>query len=225
MKYILTLSLFLVNFPSFGQLTFTLTSDTICHPPGVDVSGACTIEIENSTDSSIQLSIVRLTNDVAPHWLNAICTSVFCYPASVDSVSLEIASGTTEEIKLFFQFFAYNADTAHALFLFRNEQDTLNRLSQNFYGVDSTQPLSILPLKQKKSIIIAPNPFRSSTIIQFPEHLDNERLQIITSKGIIVKSVLVTGSSYEMHSDGLPKGWYFLRLESGKHPAQRLLIQ
>ena len=224
MKYILTLGLFMTYYSGFGQLNFALTSDTIAYPIAVGISGVCTVDIENTTASSIQLSIIRIENDVAPDWGSAICTSTLCYPFMVDSVSLVIASGTTEEIKLYFQFSTHTTDTARGLFLFRNEDDTINQYSHNFYGVDSEQTLTVTTLKQIKNLTISPNPFYSNTIIQFPEQLYNERLQIISVNGKIVKSVLVTGSSYELYREELSKGLYFLQFESGKYSTQRLLI-
>lgn len=209
----------------FGQLTFIHTSDTIAYPTVPVVSRYCTIEIDNPTQTAFQFSVIRVENQVVPNWASAICTSVDCYVTTVDSASVTILPGTSEEVKLYFAFFQNTTDTARALFLFRNEQNPSNHYLHNFYGVDSSQLLNIHDWNTPVTgFTIAPNPFASATLIQFPEKLSNETLQILNSTGKVVESFVINGAAIEIERGNLLNGVYFVRLASGKFPMQRLVV-
>ena len=208
----------------YSQLSFTITSDTIAYPDEIGISGECVIEVENQASSPTLLSIIRLENDVAPDWITAICTWELCHFSSVDSVSIEVPPLSTKEVKIYFQFLTSTIDTARCLMLFRDEENEANNLVHDFYGVSSEETLDLAERKREERIRIAPNPFHSATRLLFPDLLQNEKVNIISASGVLIRSFLISGDSFQFHREMLPEGMYLLQFDSGKYPTERLVI-
>ena len=220
-----TLLAILTHFSASSQLSYTLTTDTIAHTDQIGISGACIIEVANPTDSPILLSIIRDQNHTPGGWFTAICDWQQCHFAGVDSVSIQVPPNSVNEVNIYFQYVSHTSDTASCRILFRNEEDHANRLEQYFYGVDGSQILSTADRDKEKRVKIGPNPFDTYTRIQFPETLRNERMNIISSSGVLVRSILVSGDSFELQRETLSKGVYFLQFASGKYTSERIIIR
>ena len=132
MRALFCFCLLTLGLSCYGQLNFNVVSDTIAFPNNVGVSGECVVEIENPTNANIQLNVVRLENVVQPNWFSAICTSIKCYPAGVDSVSVDVMPGDTEVVRIYFQYHSNTTDTARALMRFSNDQNALNLFYTQF---------------------------------------------------------------------------------------------
>jgi hypothetical protein len=209
---------------SYGQLSFSITTDTIAYPNQIGVSGECLIEVANPSLNPTLLTILRLENEVEPDWFTAICDWEICHFAGVDSVSIEVPPQSAQDVRIYFQFLVNTSDTARCRMLFRNEENISNRFTHDFYGVDGSSSLSTVEKVQEKRVIIAPNPFQTSTSLRFPHLLQNESLNIIASNGTLVRSVIISGDSFELNKEDLAKGIYLLHFESGKYPTERIII-
>ena len=209
----------------YAQLTYTITTDTIASTEQINFAGECKVDVANNSDSPILLTILRQENQLPNGWYTTICDWEQCHFDGVDSVSIQVPPQSVNEVKINFAYLSHNSDTARCLMLFRNEDNVLNSFQHNFYGVDGSQPLSVEDRDKEKRVQIGPNPFDASTRIQFPETLRNERMNIISSSGVLVRSILVSGDSFELQRETLSKGVYLLQFESGKYKTERLVIK
>lgn len=225
MKNLLLVVFLLMTLFSSAQLNYNVTSDTIAFPSAIWVSGQCNVDVFNSTNAPIQLNIVRLEKDLQPDWASAFCTSVDCYLASVDSVSVNVLPGQTEEVIIYFQYIAETSDTARVLVKFSNDQDPSDSFTHNFYGIDSTNVLNLESLENQEEIEVYPNPMTTITTIHFPSDLEGIPVELLDSRGQLQRSYIVEGDKLVVHRDNLAKGVYFISFPSLNHGTKRIVIQ
>lgn len=70
--------------------------------------------------------------------------------------------------------------------------------------------------KETNSIIIYPNPFTLSTVLQTDYYLKNATLTVYNYQGQMVKKIVnLSGQTIVLNRDNLPSGLYFIRLTQG----------
>lgn len=94
------------------------------------------------------------------------------------------------------------------------DADTFSTVNSSYLGtIYCPTEVEVKNVPCKKGMTVYPNPFKSSTHIEFDLQLNDARLEIFNIQGFNVKTVRnISSTSITLNRDNLPNGIYFLRL-------------
>ena len=215
--------------PSF-EFNYTSTEIQV----GADSVGSFYGTIHNTSSATITIVVVRRVNDLPNNWTSSICLGPICYNESIDSVTVQIASGDSSICALLAWIHGVGAGIVQ-LDLFELDSDEHLLVDINFYagtvglknGEFQPENISLFPA--------FPNPFNPSTTIQFdissdPRLITGVTLQIYDVNGrvveTLVKGVVETGQhEKQWNASNHSSGIYFAELVSGDfRQVQKLVL-
>lgn len=212
--------------PSF-EFNYTSTEIQV----GADSVGSFYGTIHNTSSATITIVVVRRVNDLPNNWTSSICLGPICYNESIDSVTVQIASGDSSICGLLAWIHGVGAGIVQ-LDLFELDSDEHLLVDINFYaGMMASdegdfQPYSI------SLFPVFPNPFNPVTTIRFDisvETLQSASLQILDLQGRLVVSLVkgdfITGEhEIQWNASNHSSGIYFAELVSGNYRQVQKLV-
>ena len=217
---------------------FNYTSSEI--QVGADSVGSFYGTIHNTSSYTITMVVVRRVNNLPINWTSSICLGPICYYESIDSVTVEIASGDSSACGLLAWISGSGTGTVQ-LDIFELDSDEHLLVDVNFYagtvGIEDgdlqANNISLFPA--------FPNPFNPTTTIRFEitsytrqlsgaEISRNTSLNIYDIRGRVVKTLL-SGSinpgyhEIQWNASNHSSGIYFAELVNGNfREVQKLVL-
>lgn len=213
----------IVAFLSVGSLSaqnFSLSSDSLYGTADANrAEFVLDLDVTNlGTNKPITVKWHRYENVVATGWAgNQICVYGICYQYAVDSGSITIAAGSSEEFSAHFG----NDNlpgTGVQRVSFYEESDSAGTVQTAYFGTTLTPYTSVAtPMSNSytpSDIQIFPNPAKEFVVVKRPEQLNISRIEVYNMLGLKVVTQIADPDNTNNRVDllDLAKGVYMLRI-------------
>lgn len=180
------LSIFLSSFPLFSQtFDLSISTDTAFFSYQNEIKHLYAY-LNNPSDDSIHVDIIRVVNNVQPNWANGMCADTVCYFISTDSIHVIIPPNGNVEFRPGFTLFNdTTSQVAESIYDMKNKTDPSGQImTHGFYGINTNVISSSQDLVLKNQINIFPNP--TSGIINIEDASVIKNIKIFNWKGQLV---------------------------------------
>lgn len=145
-----------------------------------------------------------MQNDTAQGWATSMCADV-CYNTDIDTATILIAPGDTQDFHMYFYTNAAGPDSSHVRMRFRNVNNSNNVYTADYYGITNNLSGINEATLQQNSIWLFPVPAKDYLFVSTNFAASKFILTDITGK-----IVLCTGKS-PIDIRNLDEGLYFLK--------------
>lgn len=230
-KKILFLVLFLVAFfpATYGQapLSFEAENATATEV-SVTVSGEVdefeyVVEglLHNNTEQDLNITWVRVENNIPENWNSLICDSETCWPPNISTNTILVRRGDKMNLDVHFQPNGI-AGSGSVLLCFYAQEDSSNinlctTFEGDFFAVGINDPV------EQAEFNIYPNPTYNRLNIDFAAKSSVDYFEIynVIGKKVTNYSVVEGYQTYEVDVSELSEGMYFISLYNKK---QELIV-
>jgi len=224
MKNLFTIILFfLISISGFCQtFDFTIQSDTVYFSSQYQIKH-CYAYLNNNSNDSIDVDIIRVVNDGPPNWTNGMCADTVCYFVTTDSIHVVIPPNGHVEFRPGFQLF--NDTTiviAKAIYEMKNKTHHNNQVvSHAFYAINNNVISSDTEVELKAAFKIFPNP--ASDFISIETDVSIKQVRLFDLQG---KLILQQQSESKLLNVGfLKNGIYLLEINSEEGKVVKKIVK
>lgn len=213
----------IVAFLSVGSLSaqnFSLSSDSLYGTADANrAEFVLDLDVTNlGATKPLSVKWKRYENVVASGWLgNQICVYGSCYYYTVDTGTIVIAAGGTEEFSAHFGNNNLPGSGVQRV-SFYEEDDSAGTVQTAFFGTTLTPFTSVAtPMSNSytpSDIQIFPNPAKEFVVVKRPEQLNISRIEVYNMLGLKVITQIADPDNTNNRVDllDLAKGVYMLRI-------------
>ncbi len=213
----------IATFLSFGTISaqnFSISSDSLFGTADANrAEYVLDIDIVNlGATKPISLKWHRYQNVYDNNWLgNQICVYGSCYYYTVDTGTIEVGAGSSEEFSAHFGNNNFPGDGVQRV-SFYEESDSAGTVQTTYFGTNLTPFTSVAtPMSNSyapSDIQIYPNPAKEFVIVKRPELLNISRIEVYNMLGLKVVTQKVDPDNTNNRVDllDLAKGVYMLRI-------------
>ncbi|MBC8045584.1 MAG: T9SS type A sorting domain-containing protein [Fimbriimonadaceae bacterium] len=176
----------------------------------VDNVIAAHITLTNSSADDVLIDFMRTGESVPAGWYTSLCTDL-CYSPSIDSTTVYLTPGQSEEVRLDF-FTDLTPASGSVNIICKNHNDPTNMYGYTF-NAESIEGTAIESNYNTESIQLSPNPANknNSITLSYPTHLSGNTFKIYSVVGTEVMENILEGNG-KMLIDilSIPTGTYFI---------------